>query len=73
MWSLMLKLSDGDFSAFIRNIKSLSLRMYINVVISFGLHICEQYISWDRTSVIYRFFFTSMQSVLKVLLINPRV
>ena len=32
MWSLMLKLSDSDFIDFIRNIRSLSVKMYISVV-----------------------------------------
>ena len=38
-----------------------------------GLHICEQYISWDRTSAMYSFFLTSVLLVLKVRLIRPRV
>ena len=42
-------------------------------LINCGLHICEQYISWNRTSAMYSFFLTSVLLVLKVRLIRPRV
>ena len=42
-------------------------------LINCGLHICEQYISWDWTSAMYSFFLTSVLLVLKVRLIRPRV